>query len=182
MVEEQDFCHSIAKINTWAFFSWTVFQVLNIIWLPEIWWPWKYGSRSCCITIAWRHSMAYINLYKSRTWEFFTSSHLLIRCCIFMYFQNLCDLENVGRYGALRQLVSTSIKVVLYYVSLALTNFQILNIIQFPEMLWLWKYIKVMMHNIHNGTIQWKIPDFLSDGNGNEINVTIMFALSHFAR
>ena len=60
-------------------------------------WPWKYRPESRCTTfVQWRYSMASVNLHKSRTWAFFTSSHRFpdIR---FYDFQQFCDLEFMGQ-------------------------------------------------------------------------------------
>ena len=66
------------------------------IWFPDILWPWKYSSSSRCTTSQWRHSIASINLYKSRTWAFLSSSHCFPDVKYYD-FQKCCDLENIDQ-------------------------------------------------------------------------------------
>ena len=92
------------------------------------------------------HWYANINLFKSSAWAFFASSRDFSDIK-YNDFQTFCDLENIGRihdiqHSKWRHSMANinSKKVEIVHFSLALTVFQILNIIWFPETLRLWKY------------------------------------------
>ena len=111
-------------------------------------WPWKCRSNS------WRTTFtvsSFDGIYESfylmaiLALAFTCQNSHLTSLYIYIYFQKLCDLENIGvamcniRNGAIRWLVSTSIKVLLEQFSLSLTVFQILYIYIISEIVWPWK-------------------------------------------
>ena len=108
-------------------------------------WPRKCISRSK--TGFMPFDIANINLCKSRTWAFSLALTVFQILYVYLWFLKFCYLENTGhghdvqrsQNGAIRRLVSTSMKVVHGHFSLAFIVFQILNK-WFSEILWSWIY------------------------------------------
>ena len=122
--------------------------------------------------------MANINLYKSRTWEFFANFHRFPSIYIYIYiydFQKSGDLENIGQgHDVQHSQWRHSMANINLYESCTWAFFASSHC--FPNnkyylisrnlviLKWL---VKVMMYSVCNGAIEWLIPDFLSDGNSN---------------